>query len=812
MKHYLSININNRKKQVLTLSNSKPSALPPFVIQREALETLTLFSLDSHTQLLARSGYEDDLYLDWSSMTIESSVNKIILTLKTTKVIPIKTESLLPQTEDFLIKFINNEYTFEIKSHAKTQLITVQIDIIIDENKTVEGSFLLHLAPKEQIFDVAMDFGSEASQVVTYQRSSPHHILTRLNLVEILLDYFYPTLKNTPLHQQTEDLELYRSAFFVKKEGSVFDLFSPPGINKEKEFLNLLTNRQEIDKLSLSHFLVSNLKLAHLGAYNFPIHFESPQTNAFAANQKDFIDTISKLQQAVINYILQTVLKKLRESNRENRPIYLVVKLLVPNVFDQPRASRLVNGTLLGLDKIAEQYPDYLLSGKEVSTLSESDASFLGFKRLKDKDTLQGGKSYFTTGKRYLTIDVGKGTTDFSILELNKKDFHLSSLYRSGFIGAGNVISYAFIDTIFAEIFGENTLERQQAIYNICLSTSAGLADKIRFTELIEVLKKNYKHKANESKYQNLQQLIPIELQDIRSEYQQNSKATGLLEQISKAIEVIIQKQGSLRDEFDIIQDTVNKMVNRIAKEVYQTGYYTNDWIDKIILTGRGFKFELLVEEIQKEFKKPTITADELKKICLLGAFSGENINFDSNLVGRPNIYQILGKVQQEAVKEIDLGINVPKLNIPIPDKLRNNISEIFKMVKFWDMTLEEGMKGDDPFAENTIQEIRTDKKREYSPEETFFLNGAYFDNFNPNVKTVSVCGLDYKNHKISNPNINICYTGDEFLIRGPQSANSLEVHPAFFQNDRLVFQTLFPFLECSNINEIAVKPLTDDF
>lgn len=797
---------------MLALGSSLPNQQPPFVIQRETHEPLNLFSFSIHTRLLARSGYDHDLYLDWSSFQIESTPTELKITIKSAKEPVLKIAETLPQTAEFNIKLKNSEVLFNIESTTQTNVVNVLLAIEIDAKIIIQGAFVLHIAPKAQIFDVAMDFGSEASQVVTYRRSSPHHILTRINLVNILLEYFYQNLKDKPLHQQTEDTELYRSAFFIKKEGSVFDLHSQPGINNEKEFLNLLTNRNEIDSLSLSHFLVSNLKLAHLGAYNFTVHFDSPQSNAFEAKNKDFIDTISKLQQAVVNYILQAVLKKLRESNREKRPIYLVVKLLVPNVFDQPKVARLVNGTIEGLDKIAEKYPDYLLSGKEVSTISESDASFLGFKRLKDKETIQNNQSFFTAGKRYLTIDAGKGTIDFSILELNKTDFQLSSLYRSGFIGAGNVISYAFIDTIFTEIFGEDTTERQQALYNICLSSKAGLADKIRFNELVEDLKKNYKHKANHAKYKSLEQLIPTELQDIRREYQQKPDAAGLLEQISKAIEIVIQKQGSIKDEFQIIFDTITKMVSRIANEVYQTGYYTDILIDKIILTGRGFKFELLVEEIQKEFKKPTVTTEELKKICLLGAFSGEKINFDSNLVGSPNIYQLLGNNPKEPVKEMDLGINLPKLNIPIYDRFRNNIQDIYKNIKLWNLNFETELEGEDVFAQNTIQTNPSNKDYKYTPEEKFFLEGTYFDNFNANAKTVSVCGLDYKNHTINAKRINICFTGDEFLIRSSQSASPLAVYPIFFQQNAFVFQTLFPFLDVTNIKEITVKVLKDDF
>lgn len=813
---HLSININNRKKHVLKLVSGTATQAVPFVVQRENQVNVLLFSVSIHAKLLARAGYDFDTYIDWSSLQVQSSENELVLSLKSSKqvITNIKTESL-PKVEGLNIIYRNGEVFFNLEPNRKSTHIKVILKVETEKSTPIHGEFLLHLASKSQIFDVVMDFGSEASQVVVYRRSNENHILTRLKLLDILTEYYYPNLKGKALHQTVvEDTELYRSAFFVKKENSVFDMYGKPGQNGENEFLNLLTNREDIDRLSLTHFLVSNLKLAHLGAYNFEVSFESTKTNTFEAQRKNFIDTISKLQQGVINYILQVVLKYLRDSNRENRPIYLAVRLLVPNVFDQNKVSNLVRRTLEGLEKIKENTPELLLAGNEVNTISESDASFLGFKRLKENENLTNKAGFFVIGKRYLIIDVGKGTTDYSIIEINKSDLGLTSLYRSGFIGAGNVISYAFIDTIFAAIFGGDSISRKQAIFDICLSPVAGLADKLRFVELVEVLKRNYDNEIENTKYKPLAQLIPNELDIIRDEYKQNPKTAGILERISKALEIVIAQQGSLKDEFMIIHDSVAKMVNRMVKEVYQTGYYTDEWIDKIILTGRGFRFEMLVEQIQKDFNKTTIKSDDLKKVCLSGAFSGERINYDSNLVGKPTIYQVLSKAtEKEKVKEVDLGANLPKINLPTFGRL-NDLNKAFTAVKnTWakfNASFEDELTGEDPYAKETILTSRNELDFSFSPEEKLFLEGTVFTDFNPNAKTVNISGIDYKKHDINSPTVNLCYTGEEFLIREATNSSTLEVIPDFFKSDPYVFQTLFPFAEVALAKEVVVQKLQD--
>jgi hypothetical protein len=813
---YLSININNRKKHQLQLSAGSTAQTGQFIIQRENQVNVLLFSISVRAKLLARAGTDHDSYLDWSSLQMQSDEGTLILSLKSEKEVfsDIKTENL-PKVDGLSIGYKHGRIIFSLEPDKVTTGLKVIINVESEIKTSIQGVIQLHISEKSQIFDLVMDFGSEASQVVIYPRGSEHHILTRLNLVEILRQYFYQNLKGKTLHQTvTEDKELYRSAFFIKKNGSVFDMHGIPGKNGDKEFLNLLTDIDDIDRLSVTHFLVSNLKLAHLGAYKFNVNFESTATNAFKANQKDFIDTIGKLQQSVINYILQAVLRYLRDSNQENRPIYLAVRLLVPNVFDQSKVSTLVQRTLSALTKISKTTPDLLLEGSEVSTISESDASFLGFKSIKDKESQNGLSPSFIIGKRYLIIDVGKGTTDFSIVEINAADSGLSSLYRSGFIGAGNVLSYAFVDTIFAAIFGEDSSVRKRAIYDICLSPVAGLADKLRFVELVEKLKRNFEQKSGNAHYKSLEQLIPAELKDIRNEYAKDQMSAGLLDKISKALTIVIDRQGSIKDEFLIIHDTVTKMVNRIAKEVFQTGYYTEELCDKIILTGRGFKFEMLVEEIEKVFKKPILMASDLKKVCLLGAFTGEKVNYDSNLVGKPNIYQVLSpNNDKEKVKEVDMGAELPKLNLPLFNRLRDftkGLESVTKALNGIDKHLEARMKGKDEFAQQADTADTYSQGFDLTNEEKFFLEGTPFSEFNKNAKTISVSGIDYKKHEVNSPNINICFTGDEFLIRDATTSSPLDVYPSFFKEDPYVFQTLFPFADVSEPKEIEVRKLIE--
>ncbi|GAB4051890.1 hypothetical protein [Spirosoma litoris] len=812
--YYLALLIDNRKYHVAHLypADSIPTGIvmPSFVLEHQAGQGRLLLSIVRQAKLICRGGYSFDRWLDWSSLTVDYSGSGLTLHMRTSHEASVINDlaAPLPSVPDaFKLMKTPNRYELTAGRRYIASSLVVTLSIEVDET-IYESKMLIHLVPQGQIFDVVMDFGSEASQIVTYRRGG-NAIISRVKMVDNLIDYYYPDLAGKDLHQRVSDKELYRSAFFIKKEGSVFDPNAKPGINGNNEFLNLLTAKDEKNRLTAERILVSNLKLAHLGAYNFTVKFASkdPKINAFGALQHTFQDTIVKLQQAVINYFMQTVLEEIRRSTRDSQPLYMNVKLLVPNVFEQNKVAKLALGTKKGLDEIAEKYPDFKLNGVEVSTISESDAAFLGFKREQDDLVRQGNASFFEQSGRYLIIDAGKGTTDFSILEINPTTYQLSSLYRSGFIGAGNILSYAFIDTVFTSICGIDDEERKRAIYAV--TKRADIADKLQFTEVIEKLKHSYDPTRN---YQPLQEVV--DFATVRSQLF-DANEPGTLGTIANLLEQVWQQQGSIRDEWQIINRTVNEIANRIHREVIQSGRYADlekgeVLVKKIILTGRGFLFEPLRKAISQAFDIQTLKTDDLKKVCLSGAFSSDHINYESNLVGFPDVYQLFGRIGKQS-KQIDTGNGV-LLDIPIYSRVKRWLAD---KSKSWQDVKD--AYGDEHLvsaiqissAENTPL---SDEPSELSAEEEFLNHGKVFPNYNRNAKVVTICGLDYKKHHINSPTVNVFFTGDDFIIRDATTYSRLQVEPEFFRQTQLVSQTLYPFADISLPADVRVMPLTDSF
>jgi hypothetical protein len=832
--YYLSTLIDNRKYHILPLnlqdSVAKEKMLFSFVLEKHKNSKKMLFSIAEDALLVCHGGYESDKSINWKDLSIELENDLLTLTVSANEDSGIKNEPFVPMDNEYIV-YENQRFNIQIPANYSNSEIRVLLRAVFHDSIVFEGNFIIHLAPKNQIYDLVMDFGSEASQVAIHRRGELNNIFVRNNLVEDFLEY-YPELFGKGIHQQTtDDKELYKSMFFLKKDNSVFNPTLEPGVHKENELLNLLTDRSNINWLTQNTFLIPNLKLAHLGGYNFELGFESKETNIFNAKSDNINDLILSIQEGVLSYFCQTLLKKIKRMSEaeQGNPKYLVIRLLIPNVFEQAKVSRMVRSLYENLYKLQEQADFYFLKGFEVNTISESDASFLGFKSTEEDKSIKGKKTELSDGKNYLIIDIGKGTTDFSILNINKDNHQLSSLYRSGFIGAGNVISYAFVDSIFASIFGKGSKERRQKIWESSLSETTDLSEKIKFMDVIETIKRNYSPTL-QTQWKTLADLIPNEIAEVKN-ILENGDKVGVLNAIVTALQEVIKKQGSIKDEHNIINYYVQNFVDEIVQEVINSGQLLENPISKIIVTGRGFLFKGLRQEVENKFKIDTILTEEPKKICLQGAFSNDRINYDSNLVGYPEPHIFFTDPKSgEKMKKIVIGEQTIEFSLfnPLLDTvdsylkkypLFNKLKEQFQRMKE-DINpvlgeIDEFVENHDEFADNS-KSIQTPESvvqviLKRSDKELFFLRGKYIQNFNRHASTICISGINYKKHDIDSTEVNIFFNGEGFLIRSKNKCSTLGIEPYLFRDNHMVFKTLYPFVTENNPQNIYIKELIDD-
>ena len=123
-------------------------------------------------------------------------------------------------------------------------------------------------------------------------------------------------------------------------------------------------------------------------------------------------------------------------TNQITEAIYVRFTVLVPNIYTIEE----INNTKSSIRRIFNQFninSSYIL-GLEITSISESDAAFLG---------CNGYLNSVKGNAFYLCIDCGKGTTDFSIIS-SYNSLEFVPIYRNGFAGAGNLISYAIFESI----------------------------------------------------------------------------------------------------------------------------------------------------------------------------------------------------------------------------------------------------------------------------------------------------------------------------------------------------------------------------
>ena len=336
------------------------------------------------------------------------------------------------------------------------QLMKVEVQLNW-QGTELERSFLLCLAHNDDIRDVVLDFGSEATQMAIFK-----DVMTRNDICDVFSDMkellMKPELppqkedsKKTEskteapkskgaeryLQQENNSVELFRSIFYANKDAETGE--SPvPTISAEKktphiDSLYMLTTEVEAQNLLEDKYIqMPNMKLSGFGGVKEP--------RIGGQKLSEFNDMF--FYRATIDRFLLCGLLSAR-----TRCIRLYV--LMPNIYDHFEVRKRlrwirndINEMICNHMQNKEKAEDDkgMTIAVEIAVISESDASFIGVldiltsPELKEDETLQNGL--------YIIIDAGKGTTDFSIV---KYDGRVVSKYRSGIIGAGNSVTYAHL-------------------------------------------------------------------------------------------------------------------------------------------------------------------------------------------------------------------------------------------------------------------------------------------------------------------------------------------------------------------------------
>lgn len=566
-------------------------------------------------------------------------------------------QDLGPLNDYIALRFIVNDYGLKLEASLIKPLdkdvfenndlkLNLQLEI---DGTIYENSIIITLSHPSQFLGIALDFGSESSQMTIkrYDYTEPFHAQSpeNENLFKNIQSYhinkgWIERNTNYDFYQEEPGTNFYKSIFFLKENltGDYANFDQEPFIKNAKDDLKMLVNTEDgFTTLTENKFhQIPNLKILHkheriLESYNFEI-----EKSGYPIPRK-----LRDLKQKVYNTILETMILSFLKKEfilYDNQPRNIRMMLLIPNNYD----TKDINKTQTQLNNIFEklsQEEEY--SGKimnwEVLTISESDASFFGY--------INKNNVAVRNNKDYIIIDSGKGTTDFSIIRTgNENIYNLKPIYRNGFTGAGNMISYAVFETVLQYIREKSTGKGEdiQFIRNkiIDVLTSNDLEERNKFYNQIEQLKFNYRDKQYENNVRQNWDNARSGDGDIGF----HSLSTSQISSITTLTE-LLANLNNVTDFYGYINEVCHFIVNNVVSylKIIKDNKKDIDFAG-VVFTGRAFKFKMLSDlMIQRLVNELGIAAhqitvlqgNELKEICVRGVFNN-SIKLNAEVTGYP--------------------------------------------------------------------------------------------------------------------------------------------------------------------------------
>ncbi len=505
----------------------------------------------------------------------------------------------------------------------------IHVTLIHSENEKYSGKFQFTMVRAQQCHRVVIDFGSEASQV-GYKNCGPQAAVVPYDILENIISQLNNNdrgknwRRDDFLNHETGQHSLYRSFYAIKKRISRKQRESFP-FNFTDDFfedeVRLFITRQEVSAMDATfrdnYEIIPNLKLG----------IEKSLQLISDNRTEDY--SIRTHKKELISAVLLRILRLMISTKPGFQKGGLIVTLLVPNIYTQHDVFEMLNelrartGSLLESLHIENEnlYIEY-------ETISESDAAFMGYQQTHSSDIRMAN------GEMALVVDCGKGTTDISIV-LSDDNENYSSFFRTGFAGAGNVLSYGFAEDFLTMVLraipGSNEISVKDFISKQILDQNLTI-NVLNFIQLIENQKRKYK---------NLQAISMTAFAELAEQSQSTERTIGNLYKDQSTLlqyaDAILKDRNIRWDEevTGIISKATDCLVHSIIASIRDV--ITKDIkkrIKVVMLSGRAFYFDELKNKLEAELKSllgdgavvHTVNAGRAinnKNIAIHGAFSG---------------------------------------------------------------------------------------------------------------------------------------------------------------------------------------------
>lgn len=639
--------------------------------------------------------------------------------------------------------------------------VKVQVAVDLDGND-YRQSFIVNVAPKENIYDAVLDFGSEASQILLFCRRNGRIVNELFPIYSCFKALMgdHNDEDNNVLQYEARNPYLYKSHFFVPKSIDVDKSYDPANVSRETEILKQYTLLSDLDKIRSEYVTLPNVKIAAHGGVNTSL--VTSQTNQIVS-LRNFQNNY--FYRASVNSFVYHILNAVAGDTQAPKVRFIVLYALVPNVYIQSEVSDYLNYLRQDVEKMLSDNQNLkaAIKGISISSVSESDASFLGF-----LSSLPDAANAIPAGE-YLIMDAGKGTLDFSVIEYDPdKKPCVKGLFRSGIAGAGNAITYAFLLAILNQLFNRIEIqeERENAIREF-IEQKVHKGDESQIHKMVNLLE-TFKKKYNDGKLTNEWTGTVTNASDLELE--------GLINSINHNLE----HNGNLED-YSFVDAMIEQIADNALKRLSYRGHNS---FKSVVFTGRGFRMNKLREVMLEKLKTlngceelTEISLDErrasMKNVCLFGLSYLNDGSYDGLMVGVPDILHHGDKILTPHKETVEKKVKPKKKEKVLLSKLRK-----------WQPTLHELIirkMGEMP-SNNDEQLIKIDNN---------YINGVHLDATTAEDR-IMISGNFYRISRLKSGSLEVFFDGDDFWVE--QRGRRLPISPIVDVEKRMAYESMFPY------------------
>jgi hypothetical protein len=513
--------------------------------------------------------------------------------------------------------------------------VLICLHLHINEN-VFHAKLKFAFATQASLLQIGFDFGSEASQIkVKRQREIGGLVnqeLEDVHLFQEVKDFFDADGRSEEYYQYEKDTPFLKSAFFVKKlvQNEDKDLDTQLFLPQDSD-INILQKLNAADRTFFeSNMRLANLKISH--KYDNQLTSFNIKSTTGKEGDRNRTHTLREIKTAIYGSILKQILSAYAINKLSKHKKYdLRATLLVPNIYEGFDLLLIRKAVYEIFTHINKTQLNGAIRNIELLTLSESDASFMG--------TFNTNNRFTQANSYYVIIDCGKGTTDFSIVQTEANAIEYKNLYRNGFAGAGNLITYAFFESFCTFLINNasNKLKAKEELHKV-FNTLEG-ADKEKFYQHIERYKIKYRPERTELE-------IATSLNQITSGDINFENVMSTENSFSNLLE-LMAKVDSIYDWGDFISNAMLSIASDVVVNLDRViASLTQDKIPcaGVLLSGRGFLFKPLQDLLKNAIINIGIpenlitvpaSSNEFKTVCMQGVFKTGFI-YNPDIVSMP--------------------------------------------------------------------------------------------------------------------------------------------------------------------------------